>query len=166
MRSSYALARNSSVLVAIALVLSMTACSNSNPKQASTPSATRSAAESTPGIEVRLEKSGIGMILTDQNGRTLYGFTIDKGGKSSCTDACIATWPALLSRRAATVGEGVDKAMLSTVTHAEGASQITYNNWPLYYYVGDVGPGDIDGQGIDNVWFALGADGKLIRSAT
>ena len=39
-----------------------------------------------------------------------------------------------------------------------------YNNWPLYYYVGDVGPGDVDGQGVDGVWFVVGADGKLIKA--
>jgi predicted lipoprotein with Yx(FWY)xxD motif len=164
MRGSYALMRSSSALAWIALVLIVAACSSSTPKEVQSPSVTQSATESAPVIGLKMEQSGIGMILTDQNGRTLYAFTIDKGGKSSCTDVCIATWPALLSRQDTAVGDGVDKALLSSIDRAEGASQITYNKWPLYYYVGDVGPGDIDGQGIDNVWFVLGANGKLIRN--
>ena len=27
------------------------------------------------------------------------------------------------------------------------------------------GAGDVDGQGIDGVWFVVGADGKLIKTA-
>src|SRR5262249_12131955 len=74
------------------------------------------------------------------------------------------TWPALASRQAATVGSGADQALLSETTRTEGTRQATYNNWPLYYYVGDVGPGDVDGQGVDDAWFVVGADGKLIKT--
>ncbi|MEZ0115722.1 putative lipoprotein with Yx(FWY)xxD motif [Catenulispora sp. EB89] len=37
--------------------------------------------------------------------------------------------------------------------------------WPLYYYVRDTAAGDVDGQCVDGVWFAVGADGKLIKPA-
>jgi predicted lipoprotein with Yx(FWY)xxD motif len=77
---------------------------------------------------------------------------------------CIATWPALISRQPATAGQGVDKALLSQTTRAEGTVQVTYGGWPLYYYAPDVDPGDIDGQNVDEVWFVLGADGKLIKT--
>jgi predicted lipoprotein with Yx(FWY)xxD motif len=36
---------------------------------------------------------------------------------------------------------------------------------PPYYYVRDTAVGDVDGQGVDGVWFAVGADGKLIKPA-
>jgi predicted lipoprotein with Yx(FWY)xxD motif len=97
-----------------------------------------------------------GSILTDQDGRTLYAFFNDKNGTSSCADQCVATWPALVSRQAVAADAGIDHKLLSQTTRAEGTVQATYGNWPLYYYVGDQGPGDIDGQGVDGVWFVIG----------
>ncbi|SIR57487.1 hypothetical protein [Micromonospora avicenniae] len=56
------------------------------------------------------------------------------------------------------------RELLSQTDLAEGTSKATYGDWPLYYYMGDVGPGDVDGQVVDNVWFAVGADGKLVKT--
>jgi len=124
-------------------------------------------ATSTPApLQVRVEQSGLGPILTDQDGRTLYAFVHDKDGAGTCTGDCVATWPALAGRQAATAGSGIDGSLVSQTGQAEGTVQTTYNNWPLYYYVGDTGPGDVDGQGVDGAWFVLGPDGKLIRTQT
>jgi len=124
--------------------------------------------DSMPATEVQVEiaQSSLGPILTDQNGRTLYAFTNDKDGTSSCTGQCIATWPALISRKPVVAGTGTDKALLSQTGRAEGTTQATYGEWPLYYYVGDVEPGDVDGQGVDGVWFVVGANGKLIKTGS
>ena len=150
------------LLLGAALVASLAGCSSASHHSAA-PAAP--AAHQNPPAQVRIADSSLGPILTDQDGRTLYAFTNDKGGTSSCTGSCIATWPALISKQATVAGSGTDKALLSQTTRAEGTAQATYNNWPLYYYVGDVGPGDVDGQGIDGVWFVVGADGKLIKTA-
>ena len=114
---------------------------------------------------VKVSDSSLGPILTDQDGRTLYAFLNDKNGSSSCTGTCIATWPALISTAPAAAGQGVQAPLLSQTARAEGTSQATYNKWPLYYYVGDTTPGDVDGEGLDGVWFTVGADGKLIKPA-
>jgi predicted lipoprotein with Yx(FWY)xxD motif len=122
------------------------------------------ATASSAPVQVQVEQSGLGPILTDQNGRTLYAFTHDKDGTSSCTGQCVATWPALAGRQTATAGAGIDSSLLSQTTQAEGTVQATYNNWPLYYYVGDSGPGDVDGQKVDGEWFVLRPDGTLVRA--
>ncbi|MET7747739.1 hypothetical protein [Micromonospora sp. NPDC005367] len=59
---------------------------------------------------------------------------------------------------------GPSREPLSQTDRAAGTNQATYGDWPLYYYVGDLGPGDVDGQGVDGVWFVVGADGKIIRT--
>jgi predicted lipoprotein with Yx(FWY)xxD motif len=151
------------LLLGAVLVASLAGCSSASHPTA--PAAPAAQQHNEP-VRVQVADSSLGPILTDQDGRTLYAFTNDKGGTSSCTGSCIATWPALISKQAATAGSGTDRALLSQTTRAEGTAQATYNNWPLYYYVGDVGPGDVDGQGIDGVWFVVGADGKLIRTAS
>jgi predicted lipoprotein with Yx(FWY)xxD motif len=127
-------------------------------------SAPAAAGSATVPVQVQVEQSGLGPILTDQNGRTLYAFTHDKDGTSSCTGQCIATWPALAGRQPATAGTGIDGSLLSQTTQAEGTAQATYNNWPLYYYVGDSGPGDVDGQSVDGVWFVLRPNGTLVQT--
>src|SRR5215217_6084158 len=104
-------------------------------------------------VGIKVDQSSLGPILTDQSGRTLYAFTNDKDNTSNCADQCIATWPALISRQPVAAETGTDQKLLSQTTRAEGTVQATYGNWPLYYYVGDQGPGDIDGQGVDGVWF-------------
>jgi len=149
------------ILLGTALVAAVAGCGST------TGTAAPAAVTSAPAaVRVETAQSSLGPILTDQNGRTLYAFVNDKGGTSSCTGDCIATWPALVSRTPVTVGTGADKTLLSQTNRAEGTVQATYNNWPLYYYVGDVGPGDIDGQGVDGAWFVIGTDGKLIKTTT
>ena len=147
------------ILLGAALLAGVAACGSP-----AKPAAQASAPVPT-SVQVETAQSSLGPILTDQNGRTLYAFVNDKGGTSSCTGDCIATWPALVSRQPVTAGTGAEKSLLAQTIRTEGTAQATYNNWPLYYYVGDVGPGDVDGQGVDGAWFVVGTDGKLIKTA-
>jgi hypothetical protein len=39
------------------------------------------------------------------------------------------------------------------------------NNMPLYRYAPDAAPGDTNGQGVNDVWFVVGADGVPIEAA-
>jgi predicted lipoprotein with Yx(FWY)xxD motif len=116
-------------------------------------------------LVVKATRTGLGTILTDAHGRTLYAFTKDKDGASSCAGPCIATWPALISASAPEAGEGVTSALLGTTDRAEGTVQATYQEWPLYYYVGDIQAGDTTGQGLNGVWFVVNAaDGTLVKA--
>ncbi|WP_412752769.1 hypothetical protein [Krasilnikovia sp. M28-CT-15] len=153
------------VLSGAVLAIGAVACSGPPAKTAPTSSSTAVISGSTAAAPtgIQFADSAIGSILVDQTGRSLYAFTADKGGASSCTGTCIATWPALTSEKAVTTGTGVEGSLLTTVSRAEGASQAVYGGWPLYYYAGDLGPGDIDGQGVDGTWFVVGRDGKLIK---
>jgi predicted lipoprotein with Yx(FWY)xxD motif len=154
------------VLLGAALTIGLAACGGgSGSDKAAKPAANAGAGQAAAGsASVKVSTSSLGSILTDQSGRTLYAFTNDKGGTSSCTAGCIATWPALASKKKVTAAAGVNPALLKETKRAEGTSQATYGDWPLYYYVGDMGPGDVDGQGVDGVWFVVGADGKLIKT--
>jgi predicted lipoprotein with Yx(FWY)xxD motif len=149
------------VLLGAALTIGLAACGGtSEGGKATEPAGAKAAAGRS---SIKISTSSLGDILTDQSGRTLYAFTNDKGGTSSCTGQCIATWPALASKNKVTAAAGANPALLKETKRAEGTSQATYGVWPLYYYAGDMGPGDVDGQGVDGVWFVVGADGKLIK---
>jgi predicted lipoprotein with Yx(FWY)xxD motif len=45
-----------------------------------------------------------------------------------------------------------------------GSSQVTYGGRPLYYFAGDAKPGDTNGQGVGGLWFAVTADGELVKA--
>ncbi len=97
---------------------------------------------------------------------TLYAFTKDGPDKSNCTGKCLQAWPPLLSLGSPQAGNGVTASMLGTATLADGSKIVTYNHMPLYYWQGDKKPGDTSGQGVNNVWFTVSPDGKLVGQSS
>ena len=120
------------------------------------------AAEAADAATVAVANSKLGDILVDADGRTLYAFTKDKGDQSVCSGDCASNWPALTGD--ATAGTGVKAGLLSAAMQADGNSQVTYGGKPLYYFAGDAKPGETNGQGVGNVWFAVTADGELVKA--
>ncbi|MGH8928440.1 MAG: COG4315 family predicted lipoprotein [Acidimicrobiia bacterium] len=120
---------------------------------------TTTASEAT-GPAIVVAASDLGDILTDSDGRTLYLFTPDAQGDSTCYDACADNWPALTGEVSA--GDGVDGSLLGTTTRTDGAVQVTYNGWPLYHFAADAAPGDVNGQGLNDVWYVVDATGNAI----
>jgi predicted lipoprotein with Yx(FWY)xxD motif len=112
---------------------------------------------------VMVAESSEGPILVDADGMTLYVFMPDEAGPSTCTGQCIASWPAFTGP--ATAGEGADAALLGTSTRSDDSTeQATYNGWPLYYFGGDEAPGDVNGQGLSDVWYVVDAGGNPVDS--
>lgn len=109
------------------------------------------------------EVGTFGSILVGDGGRTLYAFTKDADGRSTCFDACANAWPALTVTAGFTPPAGVDPAAVSTVDRPDGSKQLKIGTWPLYYYSGDGAPGETNGQGVGGVWFVVKADGTLIK---
>ena len=56
--------------------------------------------------------------------------------------------------------------MLGTTRRTDGSLQVTYNGWPLYYYIKDLQPGDTFGQEVGDVWFVISPAGALVKSPT
>jgi predicted lipoprotein with Yx(FWY)xxD motif len=156
-----ALAR--AVLLA-ALTVAAAACGGNDDEGSGTavPAAPTTTAQAANGATVAVARSKLGDILVDADGRTLYAFTKDKGDQSVCSGECASNWPPLTGT--ATAGTGVQAELLSTAMQANGDSQVTYDGRPLYYFAGDAKPGDTNGQGVGNVWFAVTADGELVKA--
>ena len=112
------------------------------------------------GGSIVVASTDLGDILQDGEGRTLYLFNPDGQGDSTCYDDCADNWPALLGE--VTAGDGVDESLLGTTTRTDGAVQVTYNGWPLYYFAGDAAPGDLNGQGLGDVWWVVDATGNAV----
>jgi len=108
----------------------------------------------------------LGKILVDANGRTLYLFEKDTGGKSSCSGSCASVWPPLTTSGKPAPGGGVSASALGTTSNG-GKTQVTYDGHPLYYYVSDSGPGQTSGQGLNQfgaLWYVLSPQGQAITS--
>ena len=110
---------------------------------------------------VHTAETDLGSILVDAEGFTLYIFTNDTGGTSSCNEGCIENWPAVPGDTA--IGADLDASLFSTTARDDGSEQLTVNGMPLYRYVPDEAPGDVNGQGVGGVWFVVGADGNMIE---
>lgn len=128
-------------------------------------SATQAPAEAMPTgpAMVNLASGALGSHLVDGKGMTLYIFTKDSPGTSTCYDKCAAAWPALLTAGTAQAGSGVDASKFGTTTRTDGSTQVTYNGWPLYYFAKDKQPGDTTGEGVGSVWFCISPTGDAIK---
>jgi predicted lipoprotein with Yx(FWY)xxD motif len=120
---------------------------------------TSGAEEETAGVHA--SDTELGTILVDEDGFTLYVFTNDTGGESSCYDDCATTWPPVAGDTA--IGSDLDTAMFGTTARTDGDEQLTVNGQPLYRYTPDANPGDTTGQGVGGVWFVVGSDGAMIE---
>src|SRR5215212_5251299 len=120
-------------------------------------------AASSGATTLTLIDSSHGKILADGQGRTLYIFTKDANGTSNCADACAKAWPPATATGTPTAASGITGA-LSTIKRADGTTQLAIAGQPLYTYAGDAAPGDTQGQGSNQVWWVVGADGAAIKS--
>ncbi len=122
---------------------------------------------STTGAEtmegVHASDTDLGSILVDGEGFTLYIFTNDTDGASTCYDACADTWPPVPGDTA--ISPDLDVSMFGTTTRDDGTEQLTVNGMPLYLYAPDTQPGDITGQGVGGVWFVVDDAGAVIEAA-
>jgi predicted lipoprotein with Yx(FWY)xxD motif len=115
--------------------------------------------------------AGLGTVLVNGPGNTLYLFEPDKqSGSSTCYNACAQGWPPLLLPSGVSTpvaGPGVKTSLLGTSHRTDGTVQVTYNKWPLYLWVGDSEPGQATGQALNNLgglWYVLSPDGKAITT--
>ena len=152
-------------------VAGLAACGGSSTKTSApapspAPSAQTAPVAPGPSTTVRpslsLGDTTLGKVLVDAQGRTLYALTKDTNGTPTCTDACAKAWPPALVTGQPAAGPGISTPV--TVVDAPGGStMLRAGAWPLYRCAGDAAPGDVNGEGSGGVWFAVGADGKLIK---
>lgn len=114
---------------------------------------------------VSVANSSRGQILVDGSGRTLYLFEADKAASSSCYDACIGVWPAVVTTGQPAAGAGAKASLLGTTKRRDGTLEVVYNGHPLYYFSGDKMAGDVTGQGLSSfgaAWYVVSPGGTKI----
>jgi predicted lipoprotein with Yx(FWY)xxD motif len=106
--------------------------------------------------------SHFGSYLADANGNPLYFFSLDANGTSACTGSCLTSWPVSYVA-GPTLDNGLTASDFSVITRSDGSKQTTYKGYPLYTYSGD-SPGNIGGDGLDNIWFVAKPDYTVMLS--
>jgi predicted lipoprotein with Yx(FWY)xxD motif len=106
-----------------------------------------------------------GPYLKDDVGRALYVFTQDQQGNSNCLGKCIEVWPPLI-KTGVLRAVGIDERLMSTSLRDGGIRQVTYAGRPLYYYVAELGPGNVTAHGLEGfggTWHLLSPSGDPIN---
>jgi predicted lipoprotein with Yx(FWY)xxD motif len=103
------------------------------------------------------EKKGIGIYLTDTEGKALYWFKKDSSGKSACAGSCLEKWP-IYYRETVAAPKEIKAEDFGTIIREDGKKQTTFRGYPLYYWINDKKPGETTGQAVNNVWFVINPD--------
>jgi predicted lipoprotein with Yx(FWY)xxD motif/mono/diheme cytochrome c family protein len=124
-----------------------------------------------PGKTVTISSKrvrGLGTILVNSAGHTLYVFAPDKGARVTCTDGCAAVWPPefLPAGGRALGSRGVKASLLGADPDPAGGKVVTYAGWPLYLYVADTTPGSVAGQDVNlngGYWWVITTSGTVVK---
>lgn len=105
-----------------------------------------------------LENEDVGEYLADSDGMTLYYFKNDEPGKSNATGDVLESWPAFTAEEFE-VPAGFDEDDFDTIEREDtGEEQVTYKEYPLYYFAKDKEKGDVNGEGVKDVWYIVNTE--------
>ena len=152
------------VLAGAAVVI--TACGSSAPSGAAASST--SAANTAQGSAViSTRHTGLGTVLVNSQGRTLYWFAIDTPTMSKCNGGCATFWPPVIGKPTMAAGASLS-GKFGTIKRANGQVQATYEGHPLYTFASDKAAGQVNGNDINTsggLWWAMTPSGaKLSKS--
>ena len=160
--------------VALLAVLGFVAagCGGGSSASSAPQSGVAGAEHSTGSVAVKTRKiKGLGVVLINPAGRTLYVFMKDAHRHVTCTGQCASFWPPLKWKGAGKPKAGgvAKSALLGTDKNPAGGKVVTYNHWPLYTYSGDSAAGQAKGwnQNLNGgKWYVISAKGKVVKHKT
>ena len=162
------------ISVIAVVAFSLAGCGGGYGSSPNTTTTSSSGSSAKPGTKFDTAKvSGVGTVLVDARGRTVYILTSNSKKNVPCSDAsgCTDVWPDLSlpdGTSAATVGSGLSASLLGTMKDGD-ETYPTYNGYLLYEYSGDTTTGEANGEGIKSfggTWYVLGASGQPVISSS
>ncbi|MCB1756205.1 MAG: hypothetical protein KDJ38_11815 [Gammaproteobacteria bacterium] len=112
--------------------------------------------------------TGIGRVLTEQSSnRTLYVFENDRNdsdgdgaGDSDCNGRCAEIWPPLYAK-----DDAVANGQFTIIERDDGRRQWAFKSLPLYLFHTDEQAGDVQGEGVNDVWFVARPDPFVVTES-
>ena len=144
------------------LMLTAAGCGSTGSQQAAASSASTAPRQHGLGVAT----TSLGKVLVE-NGRTLYMLSADSPNHSTCSTSCLTYWPPVSGKKPAHA-PGVT-ATIGTTSVKTGGTTLTVGGRPLYTFVKDSAPGDVEGEGVKNfggVWYAVSPTGRPVRAAS
>ena len=94
-------------------------------------------------------------MLVGPNQMTLYTFDRDTAGsgKSVCNGPCATNWPPFMA-----AADAKPEGEWTIVERTDGARMWAYDGKPLYTFVKDTKPGEVMGDGANDVWHVAKPD--------
>jgi predicted lipoprotein with Yx(FWY)xxD motif len=161
-------------LAAVAAAGVLAACSSGNGTAAAAGGAGNGQQKDASGITVSARTvAGVGTVLTDQSGKTLYSPQQEAGGMIRCTASCLSFWfPVTVGQGAAPRAASTVTGTLGTIQRPDGGGrQLAYDGKPLYTFRLDTGPGQLHGNNYSDqfgsqsfTWHAVTASGGAATS--
>jgi predicted lipoprotein with Yx(FWY)xxD motif len=139
--------------VLAAAVIGLAACGSSSPSSSGTTAS---------GSQIKTGSTSVGTILENSAGHAIYWFAIDTPSTSNCTGSCAGLWPPVKGPVTAAAGVSLP-GTFGTITRADGTTQATYMNHPLYTYAGDTSAGMVSGNDKNlsgGLWWAMTPSGS------
>lgn len=111
---------------------------------------------------------GLGTVLVNGQGRTVYTFAPDDAKKVTCTGSCATVWPPLkiAAGHKPALSGAVNGSLVSSDPDPSGGRVVTYNGWPLYLYQADPMPGTDNGQAVKSAggfWYVITPSGAPLK---
>jgi predicted lipoprotein with Yx(FWY)xxD motif len=153
-------------LLAVAGALVIAGCGGSDSESSSSSETVSSSSSGGAMVLTGTSIQGLGAVLVDSEGFTVYSFAKDQGTTSSCYGACAENWPPVITEGAPTAGEGAMSSQLGTAKRKDGTLQVTYAGHPLYTFVKDENPGEANGNELNffgGEWLALDESGATVE---
>lgn len=109
-----------------------------------------------------LVKTVNGQLLVNAKGVAQYIYALDKKNMSTCYGQCAKFWPPTLVPKGMTVPKTLKgiPGTFGVAMRTDGTQQLTYDGAPLYSFSKDKDSGDLYGEGVAGVWWAVVVTGN------
>ncbi|MBO0775566.1 MAG: hypothetical protein J2P34_04580 [Actinobacteria bacterium] len=129
-----------------------------------------------PGMAISARNvPGVGTVLVNQAGKTVYAAQQETRGTIKCTGGCLSFWtPVRVAAGTKPTAPGTLARAVGTIHRSDdGLTQVTYQGQPLYTFKLDRAPGQAHGNNVTDqfagtsfTWHAITAAGAAAGAGT
>lgn len=133
-----------------------------NPYTAPSTAGASAPAPAATGAPIAAASTGLGTVLVNRQGRTVYDFANDTGSTSTCNGSCSETWMPVAAPATLPASLPGVPAKLGSTQRDDGIEQLTVAGHPVYTFEGDTAPGQTNGNGLTlngGLWTAVSPQG-------